>query len=115
MFNIMILQNRPVCAVYTFSRGGSVSAVAVTPGALVLSGSGHPRKLSYSVISSASLAATSVIDPSVVLRPLREPTRGLTSWSASYLVSCTTRTSRSRARSCRKLFFRDACPVNAAD
>ena len=49
--------------------------------------------------SSASLAATSAIGASAVLRPLREPSRGLTSRRASYVVSCTMGTSRSRARS----------------
>ena len=36
---------------------------------------------------------------SAVLRPLREPSRGLTSRRASYVVPCTMGTSRSRARS----------------
>ena len=49
--------------------------------------------------SSASLAATSAIGFSEVLRPLREPSRGLTSRRASYVVPCTMGTSRSRARS----------------
>lgn len=49
--------------------------------------------------SSASLAATSAIGAYAVLRPLREPSRGLTSRRASYVVSCTMGTSRSRARS----------------
>src|SRR5260370_4989784 len=49
--------------------------------------------------SWASLAATSAIGFSTVLRPLREPSRGLTSRRASYVVSCTMGTSRSRARS----------------
>ncbi len=49
--------------------------------------------------NSASLAATEAIVSSAVLRPLREPSRGLTSRRASYVVSCTMGTSRSRARS----------------
>jgi len=49
--------------------------------------------------SSASLAATSAIGFSAVLRPLREPSRGLTSRRASYVVLCTMGTSWSRARS----------------
>src|SRR5258708_22202074 len=49
--------------------------------------------------SSASLAATSAIGSSAVLRPLREPSKGLTSRRASYVVSCTIGTSRSRASS----------------
>jgi len=49
--------------------------------------------------SSANLAATSAIGASVVLRPLREASRGLTSRRASYVVPCTTGTSRSPARS----------------
>src|SRR5438034_6577909 len=46
-----------------------------------------------------SLPATFAIASSAVFRPLREPSRGLTSRRASYVVSCTTGTSRSRARS----------------
>lgn len=49
--------------------------------------------------SSASLAAISAIVSSAVFKPLREPSRGLTSRRASYVVSCTMGTSRSRARS----------------
>lgn len=48
--------------------------------------------------SSASLAATISIDSSAVLRPVRDASRGLTSQSFSYVVSCTTGTSRSRRR-----------------
>jgi hypothetical protein len=47
----------------------------------------------YGATSSASLAAMSGIDPSDVLRPLREPRRGLTSRRASYVVPCTMGTS----------------------
>ena len=58
-----------------------------------------PARAFDMVTSSASLAATSAIGSSAVLRPLREPSRGLTSRRASYVVSCTMGTSRSRARS----------------
>jgi hypothetical protein len=54
--------------------------------------------------SSASLAATFAIDSSAVLRPLREPRRGLTSRRASYVVPCTMGTSKSRARSAESSF-----------
>lgn len=53
----------------------------------------------YIVTSSASLAATSAIGSSAVFKPLREPSKGLTSRRASYVVWCTTGTSRSNARS----------------
>jgi hypothetical protein len=49
--------------------------------------------------NSASLAATFAIDASAVLSPLREASKGLTSRRASYVVPCTTGTSRSPARS----------------
>jgi len=58
----------------------------------------------YGATSSAILAATSAIDSSAVLRPLREPSRGLTSRRFSYVVSCTMGTSRSRARSAESSF-----------
>ena len=48
---------------------------------------------------SASLAATSVIESSAVLRPLLEASKGLTSRRASYVVLCTMGMSRSPARS----------------
>ena len=41
----------------------------------------------------------SAMGSSAVLKPLREPNRGLISRRASYVVSCTTGTSRSRAKS----------------
>ena len=47
--------------------------------------------------SSASLAATSAIGSSAVLRPLRDASNGLTSRRASYVVLCTMGTSWSRA------------------
>ena len=39
------------------------------------------------------MAATTAIDFSAVLRPVREAGMGLTSWRSSYVVSCTTGTS----------------------
>lgn len=49
------------------------------------------------VTSSAILAATSSIDSSIVLNPLREPSNGLTSRKSSKVVLCTIGTSKSRA------------------
>ncbi len=49
--------------------------------------------------NSASLDATSVIGSAEVLRPLREPSKGLTSRRSSYVVLCTMGTSKSRAKS----------------
>lgn len=51
------------------------------------------------VTSSASLVATSAIGSSAVFRPLRDPSKGLTSRRASYVVSCTIGMRRSRERS----------------
>lgn len=60
----------------------------------LLSSRRHPPRPSpngsYTTTSSAIFAAMAAIESSAVLKPLREPSKGLTSRSASYVVSCTT-------------------------
>jgi hypothetical protein len=63
-----------------------------------------PRYQSLMATNSASLAATSAIGFSEVFRPLRDPSSGLTSRRASYIVLCKMGTSRSRARSAESSF-----------
>lgn len=51
----------------------------------------------YKVTNSAILAATSSIDSSIVLKPLLDPSNGLTSRKSSKVVLCTIGISKSRA------------------
>ena len=44
------------------------------------------RALVYGATNSRNLAATSTIDSSIVLKPLREPSKGLTSRKSSKVV-----------------------------
>lgn len=53
----------------------------------------------YTSTSSAILTAMSAIESSAVFKPVREASNGLSSRRASYVVSCTTGMSCSRARS----------------
>ena len=53
--------------------------------------------IAYKATNSAILAATFSSDSSLVLRPLREPSNGLTSRKSSKVVLCTIGTSKSRA------------------